>query len=46
VNYSIGFVLGMAILLFDDVNGILTQLKQQVPEGAEILIAGHSQRPS
>jgi len=39
----LGFALGMAIVMLDDTNGIITQLQQRVPSGAEILIAGHSQ---
>jgi hypothetical protein len=37
-----GFTLGMALLLFDRTNGILSQL-QQVPNRAEVFITGHSQ---
>jgi hypothetical protein len=39
----LGFALGMAILLCDGVNGILPKLRALVPDGASVLIAGHSQ---
>ncbi len=42
-DVHLGFALGMAILMFDGANGIITQLQQHVPAGAEIFIAGHSQ---
>jgi hypothetical protein len=38
----LGFFLGAAVLLFDGVSGILQQLNG-LPDGAEILISGHSQ---
>ena len=39
----LGFALGMAILLCDGANGILAKLGTLVPDGASLLIAGHSQ---